>query len=136
MLWVIIGYNDSMSKDDLIRFSISADWELVKEFDEAIRREGYENRSFAIRYLLRDYLQRRKIEYPEVKGVFAIITYSKEPIVNYCNITLNLSLKNDNFLGICLKECTYSQAVNIVKEIRSIDSVKKCEIIVLDLKKW
>ncbi len=124
-----------MLKDDLIRFSVSADWELIKEFDEAIRQEGYENRSFAIRYLLRDYIQQRKTKHPDAKGIFAIITYSREPIMHNCDIVLNLSLKNNNFFGLCLKECTYSQAVDTIRKIRSMDSVEKCEMITLDLQK-
>jgi len=42
--------------DDLLRFGVSANSELLRKFDELIDSKGYANRSEAIRDLMRDYL--------------------------------------------------------------------------------
>ncbi|MCC3377647.1 MULTISPECIES: nickel-responsive transcriptional regulator NikR [Paenibacillaceae] len=45
-----------MSDSTLKRFGVSMDETLLKEFDEMIKRKGYENRSEAVRDLVRDAL--------------------------------------------------------------------------------
>lgn len=42
--------------DDLVRFGISMNAQLLAQFDQAIARRGYNNRSEAIRDLIRAYL--------------------------------------------------------------------------------
>ena len=45
---------------DLYRFGISIDAQLIERFDTAIERQGYTNRSEAIRDLIRDFLVREE----------------------------------------------------------------------------
>jgi len=45
---------------DLYRFGISIDTRLIERFDVAIERQGYTNRSEAIRDLIRDFLVREE----------------------------------------------------------------------------
>jgi CopG family nickel-responsive transcriptional regulator len=45
---------------DLYRFGISIDARLIERFDAAIERQGYTNRSEAIRDLVRDFLVREE----------------------------------------------------------------------------
>jgi CopG family nickel-responsive transcriptional regulator len=47
---------------DITRFGVSLDAELLKEFDEFIKGKGYQNRSEAIRDLIRDILVEREWE--------------------------------------------------------------------------
>lgn len=49
----------------LIRFGVSIDETLLGQFDELIAEQGYENRSEAIRDLIRDRLVSRQIADPE-----------------------------------------------------------------------
>ena len=47
---------------DVSRFSISTEDELLQSFDQLIARQGYANRSEAMRDLMRDSLIKSKIE--------------------------------------------------------------------------
>ncbi len=42
--------------DDKVRFSISIEWDLLKEFDAIIAKKGFVNRSQAIRELFRRFI--------------------------------------------------------------------------------
>ena len=47
---------------ELIRFGVSIDADLLENFDRLISERSYENRSEALRDLIRDVLIQRKIE--------------------------------------------------------------------------
>ena len=57
---------------DLERFGISLPKDLLAKFDKVIAKKGYENRSEAIRDLMRDHLVEEAIE--EGKEVFGSVT--------------------------------------------------------------
>lgn len=59
----------------VIRFGISLNPELLGEFDRAIKRKGYTNRSEAVRDLIRDFLVAEKWKAPkgEVVGSLTLI---------------------------------------------------------------
>lgn len=50
---------------DLVRFGVSLDWELLDRFDDLIRGIGYDNRSEAIRDLIREKLIQEEWESPD-----------------------------------------------------------------------
>ncbi len=52
---------------DLLRFGVSAEEDLLASFDQLIGRQGYANRSEALRDLMRDALVRSRVE-QEPKG--------------------------------------------------------------------
>ncbi|AEC52130.1 nickel responsive regulator [Pyrococcus sp. NA2] len=60
---------------ELVRFSISIPSELLKKFDQIIEEIGYENRSEAIRDLIRDFIIRHEWEVgnEEVAGTITIV---------------------------------------------------------------
>ena len=45
---------------NLVRTGVSLEQELLRQFDESIRERGYQNRSEAIRDLIRDHLVSRE----------------------------------------------------------------------------
>jgi len=47
---------------DVLRTGLSLERDLLQRFDEAIRRKGYQNRSKAIRDLIREHLVQEEIE--------------------------------------------------------------------------
>ena len=59
----------------VVRFGVSLEEPLLREFDELIRRKGYSNRSQAIRDLIRDLLVREAWEAGEgeVAGTITIV---------------------------------------------------------------
>jgi CopG family transcriptional regulator, nickel-responsive regulator len=51
-----------MTMSDLVRFGVSIDLDLLENYDRLIAERGYENRSEALRDLIRDALIQQKIE--------------------------------------------------------------------------
>jgi CopG family nickel-responsive transcriptional regulator len=61
-----------MSK--LIRFGVSLPDDLLEHFDTEIAQKGYQNRSEALRDLIRDFLVRRDLDKDEkIVGVLSLI---------------------------------------------------------------
>ncbi len=60
--------------NDLTRFGVSVPHSLLKQFDQQITRKGYENRSEALRDLIRQYLLQKEIESDaEVAGAITLV---------------------------------------------------------------
>jgi CopG family nickel-responsive transcriptional regulator len=57
------------------RFTISLGESLAKEFDELIRNRGYQNRSEAVRDMLRDMLKNDRLERQEAPYCVAALSY-------------------------------------------------------------
>jgi CopG family nickel-responsive transcriptional regulator len=57
------------------RFTISLDENLAHEFDELIRKKGYQNRSEAVRDMLRDLLRSDRLERQEAPYCVAALSY-------------------------------------------------------------
>ncbi|MGQ9631923.1 MAG: nickel-responsive transcriptional regulator NikR [bacterium] len=58
---------------DLVRFGVSIDEDLLKEFDDLIEKKGYANRSEAIRGLIRNMLlEARSEEGPDAEAIGTI----------------------------------------------------------------
>jgi len=125
-----------MGKKDLVRFSISVDWELLKEFDEIIQKEGYENRSFAIRALFREFILSSKLQKPEEKkGLFVILALSNEGVCQYCEelFSIGIPVKNGKKLCICLVEGLKSKAKGKLKELASNPEVEFYKLITMEI---
>ncbi|MFZ5559010.1 MAG: nickel-responsive transcriptional regulator NikR [Pseudomonadota bacterium] len=57
------------------RFTISLDARLAKEFDRLIRAKGYENRSEAVRDILRQQLEAHRLQAQEAPHCIASLSY-------------------------------------------------------------
>ena len=57
------------------RFTISLSESLAREFDELIRKKGYQNRSEAVRDMLRDLLKSDRLERHEAPYCVAALSY-------------------------------------------------------------
>ncbi len=60
---------------DLVRTGVSLDQDLLKKFDAAIARKGYQNRSEAIRDLIRDHLVAAEIDANKIVAGTLTIVY-------------------------------------------------------------
>ena len=60
---------------DLVRTGVSLDQELLKKFDAAIAKKGYQNRSEAIRDLIRDHLVAAEIDANKIVAGTLTIVY-------------------------------------------------------------
>jgi len=57
------------------RFTISLDEKLARQFDELIKRQGYQNRSEAVRDMLRQRLETERIDKAEAPYCIASLSY-------------------------------------------------------------
>ena len=57
------------------RFTISLDEKLAKEFDRLIRERGYDNRSEAVRDILREKLETSRLDREEAPDCIAALSY-------------------------------------------------------------
>ena len=65
---------------DLVRTGLSLEKELLERFDAAIRRKGYQNRSEAIRDLIREHLVEEAVEENKViVGTLAMVYDHHQP---------------------------------------------------------
>ncbi|MCD6420307.1 MAG: nickel-responsive transcriptional regulator NikR [Synergistetes bacterium] len=58
---------------DIVRFSVSVDWELLEKFDTIIGELGYESRSKAVADLLYSFITSQTAENSDVNGIFVFI---------------------------------------------------------------
>ncbi len=124
-----------MSKKDLVRFSVSVDWKLLKEFDEAILQEGYENRSFAVRTLFREFvLSKKTLNSDRKRGLFVILSVFEGPFCDLCEgfISVAVPLKNSKKLCLCIVEGDAATANKRFKEFSANRSIEYCKLIVVD----
>ena len=120
-------------KDDLVRFSISVDWDLLKEFDDVIQKKGYENRSFAIRSILREFIYSEKSSNLDARGTFVVITLSSSE-ENICcsesvHIALPIDTADDKRLNLCIFTAEYSKVKEMVKKIESNPAIEFYKLI-------
>lgn len=57
------------------RFTISLSENLAEQFDELIRKRGYQNRSEAVRDMLRDQLEKHRLDHEEAPFCVAALSY-------------------------------------------------------------
>lgn len=127
-----------MAKKDLVRFSMSVDWELLKEFDAVIQQEGYENRSFAIRALFREFILSTKLKQQnDVEGLFVILAVFKSGFCNLCGSAfyINIPFGGDKNLCICVVEDKKEYAMEKFKKFNSSLDVEYCKLITMEVKK-
>lgn len=58
--------------DDLQRIGVSLDEKLLSQFDKAIDKKGYTNRSEAIRDLIRESLTSKQLAEPDIEAIAAV----------------------------------------------------------------
>ena len=58
--------------DDLQRIGVSLDEKLLCQFDRAIEKKGYTNRSEAIRDLIRESLTSKRLAEPDIEAIAAV----------------------------------------------------------------
>lgn len=81
---------------ELIRFGVSVDAELLKSFDELIKNRNYENRSEALRDLMRDSLVKSQIEdSPETSEALGSLTLVYDHHASELNAKMN-ELQHDH----------------------------------------
>jgi CopG family transcriptional regulator, nickel-responsive regulator len=122
----------------LKRFSVSLDEELLKEFDHIITREGYTNRSEALRDLIRnDIVQKEWLEGDrETAGVVILVydhrklelprtlTHSQHHHHDAIISTLHIHLDNNNCMEVIVLKGKAKEIQHIAHTLISTKGVK------------
>jgi len=76
--------------EQITRFGVSIEPDLLKKFDKMIKKEGYTNRSEAIRDLIRKNLITEKNKNPETKAIGTLTMIYDHHVRNLTNKLLDL----------------------------------------------
>ncbi len=125
-----------MSKEDLVRFSASVDWELLKEFDNVIQKEGYGNRSFATRALFREFIMSAKSKTGDnIGGLFVIISIVQDNISDLCDQYFYVKIPTMSGKSLCF--CIIEDKENVAREkFRQFNlnpDVEYCKFITMEI---
>jgi len=125
----------------LKRFGVSLPAELLKQFDAEIREKGYENRSEALRDLIRNYLVRRALDKnEEIVGVLSLVYDHHVPNLSnqlndiqhdhHDNILSNthIHLDHHNCLEVIILKGRYSEIKKLTDKIIGTRGVKHGEL--------
>ncbi|MBE3592047.1 MAG: nickel-responsive transcriptional regulator NikR [Thermoanaerobacter sp.] len=129
--------------EEIIRFGVSMESKLLYQFDELIKRKNYNNRSEAIRDLIRDFIVENQWEAEDAETI-GTITYVFNHEVreisdkltdmqhkHYQNIisTMHIHLDKHNCLEIMVVKGTAKEITKIADEIISTKGVKHGKLV-------
>lgn len=127
--------------DKLVRFGVSLDGELLRNFDAAIESRGYTSRSEAIRDLIRsDLVAREWEESKEVVGVVMMvfdhhrrqlqeaITELQHRYLEEVISTLHIHLDHDNCLEVVIVRGDAGRIGQLADRLKALRGVKHCSL--------
>ncbi|MFV9568447.1 nickel-responsive transcriptional regulator NikR [Thermoanaerobacter mathranii] len=129
--------------EEITRFGVSMESKLLYQFDELIKKKSYNNRSEAIRDLIRDFIIENQLEAENTKTI-GTITYVfnhevreiNDKLTNiqhkhYQNIisTMHVHLDKHNCLEIMVLKGTAKEITKIADEIISTKGVKHGKLV-------
>lgn len=139
---------------DLTRFGMSMDVKLLEKFDQLIKKQGYSNRSEAIRDLMREKIIGEEWEKSsgdgKTMGVFSIVynhhqrnlsdklTELQHKYINEILSSTHIHIDHDNCLEVIILKGKSNKIRDISHELQSVKGVKHGKLIMtttgIDLK--
>ena len=124
--------------EEIVRFGVSMEKNLLASFDELISRKGYSNRSEALRDLVRDHLveEEWKVEKKEMIGTITIVynhhsrglsdtlTDLQHQSLNLIISTMHLHMDEDNCLEVLVVKGMVDKIKTIADKLISTRGVK------------
>jgi len=124
--------------EEIVRFGVSMEKNLLASFDELISRKGYTNRSEALRDLVRDHLveEEWKVEKKEMIGTITIdynhhsrglsdtLTDLQHQSLNLIISTMHLHMDEDNCLEVLVVKGMVDKIKTIADKLISTRGVK------------
>jgi CopG family nickel-responsive transcriptional regulator len=107
------------------RVGVSLDKELLAEFDELIEKQGYTNRSEAVRDLIRDRLSEEQLKNPQAQAVAAILLVYDHHSTNLTGKLIEL--QHDHLLQIITSTHVHLDHHNCLEVIILKGKVKDIE---------
>ena len=128
---------------NLTRFGMSLNSQLLEKFDQLIKKQGYSNRSEAIRDLIRDKLIDEEWEKRDAKtiGVFSLVydhhqrdlskklTQVQHQYTGAIVSSTHIHIDHDNCLEVIILKGKSSEIRAISNELQSIKGVKHGKLI-------
>ncbi len=127
--------------DQLVRFGVSLDGKLLRDFDAAIESRGYTSRSEAIRDLIRsDLVAREWEESKEVVGVVMMVfdhhrrqlqeavTELQHRYLEEVISTLHIHLDHDNCLEVVIVRGDAGRIGQLAARLKALRGVKHCSL--------
>lgn len=135
-----------MSMSNTKRFGVSLDGDLLKKFDEFIEEKGYQNRSEAIRDLIRDRLVQKEWEDDDETGqtkmaVLTMVYNHHKPDLqeklteiqhrshNVVHSSLHIHLDHHNCMEIIVLKGSSEQIIHIGENLISTKGVKHGKLV-------
>jgi CopG family transcriptional regulator, nickel-responsive regulator len=129
--------------ESLIRFGVSIEPELLKKFDKHIKNEGYQNRSEAIRDLIRRSLITKQQYDPESNAIGTLTMVYDHHIRNLTNklldiqhdhtseilTTTHIHIDHDNCLEILVLKGKIKYIQQLADRIKSLKGIKHGELV-------
>lgn len=126
----------------LIRFGVSMDKELLNRFDILIDKEGYENRSEAIRDLIRERLvaEEWREEDEVCGGILLVYDHHKHHLTEKINqvqhyfyklviSTQHIHMDHDNCMEVISVRGKAKDIQKFFNKLRATTGIKQCDII-------
>jgi CopG family nickel-responsive transcriptional regulator len=124
--------------EEIVRFGVSMEKNLLESFDELISRKGYTNRSEALRDLVRDHLveEEWKTEKKEMigtitivynhhsRGLSDILTDLQHQFLNLIISTMHVHLDEDNCLEVLVVKGMVDKIKSVADKLISVRGVK------------
>ncbi|MFB3924632.1 MAG: nickel-responsive transcriptional regulator NikR [Syntrophales bacterium] len=121
----------------IVRFGVSLDLDLLRRFDDHIKKKRYTNRSEAVRDLIRDDLVKREwAENREVTGAITLVyDHHTRELVNrildlqhdfhdYIISTQHIHLSHDHCLEIIVARGKSSEVEKLFRKLKSTKGIK------------
>jgi CopG family nickel-responsive transcriptional regulator len=129
--------------DNLTRFGVSIEPQLLKKFDTLIKTEGYENRSEAIRDLIRNALISRKKHDPQSTAMGTLTMIYDHHTGNLTKkllkiqhdhtseilTTIHIHIDHDNCLEVLILKGKAKNIQQLADTIKSLKGIKHGELI-------
>ncbi|MBS3749354.1 MAG: nickel-responsive transcriptional regulator NikR [Candidatus Thermoplasmatota archaeon] len=130
--------------DNIKRFGVSIEPDLLKKFDKLIDQEGYENRSEAIRDLIRNSLISTKRHDPESIAMGSLTMIYDHHTGNLTNrllkiqhnhtqeilTTTHIHLDHDNCLEVLILKGKTKNIQKLADNIKSLKGIKHGELVI------
>jgi CopG family nickel-responsive transcriptional regulator len=130
--------------EKITRFGVSIEPELLKKFDKMIKKEGYENRSEAIRDLIRKNLIKEKSKDPDEKVIGTLTMIYDHHTGNLTNklldiqhdhtseilSTTHIHIDHNNCLEVLIIKGNSGRVQKLADSIKALKGIKNGELVI------
>ena len=130
--------------EKIVRFGVSIEPDLLKKFDKMIKKEGYYNRSEAIRDLIRKNLITEKSKDPDAKSIGTLTMIYDHHTGNLTNKLLDLQhnhhseilstthihIDHHNCLEVLVLKGKAGQIQKLADNIKALKGIKHGELVI------